>query len=86
MASKLYAFDGPEAIFDGDPHAIQIVLSETDATKWRKHKLAENDLYLGRWDVGTWLSVVDADTGDHWRIATAPCGQGCRCAAVAVRA
>lgn len=82
---KLYAFNGVENIGRGNPHAIILTLDEEGARRWSNHQVAEIDADLGRYELGEWISLIDTETGDIWDVATAPCGLGCRCAAVAKR-
>lgn len=76
---KLYCFDRE---IGGDPHAVILDLSREDSEAFDRQK---EDEYrdLGRYEVGRYIDVTDQSTGRRWRVASAPCGLGCHCAAVA---
>lgn len=79
---KLYAFASEDAVraADGDPHAVVLELSPEDHRKFGDQRDRER---VSRYEIGKYVSVTDTDTGERWRVASAPCGIGCHCAAVA---
>lgn len=46
---------------------------------------ARNRETVGRLAIGEYVPVTDAETDERWEVASAPCGLGCHCAAVARR-
>jgi hypothetical protein len=62
---------------EGDPHAIKIELDSSDADRFR---LVEVGPHRGE----LWVEVSDLRSGRRFFVASAPCGLGCHCAAVAV--
>lgn len=83
---KLYCYDGEaNALAEGgDSHAIVLDVSPED-----RHRLMmaeENFRRPNHWMwIGPYVTVTDIPTGESWRVASAPCGTGCHCAAVAVK-
>lgn len=70
----LYCYDTESG---GDPHAVEIALDSSDAERWG---LAEAGPQRGE----LWVQVADLRSGRRFFVASAPCGLGCHCAAVAV--
>lgn len=59
---------------------IQLELSGEDAARYDSVSRTER---VGRRTVGTFVLVTDRLTGRRFKLASAPCGLGCHCAAVA---
>jgi hypothetical protein len=76
--TRLYCYDGEVG---DDPHAVQIELSPDDADRVRAEREAEPR--PGRYALGVFVEVTDQQDGKRWKVASAPCGLGCHCAAVA---
>lgn len=77
-----YCYDGPTG---SDPHAIVLMLNREDRRRWDTTREAEWRS-LSVYETGTFVEVTDQTTGKRWKVASAPCGLGCHCAAVAVPA
>lgn len=77
--TKVYCFDGAEGL---DPHAVVLHLNAEDVLAWNQQRAKETR--LPRHATGMFVPVTDQATGKRYMVATAPCGIGCRCAAVAV--
>ena len=77
MTFALHATD-PE----GQP--VVLALSRSDADLYDATK-AGDFRRVGKFEIGTYIKVTDQTTGEQWEVASAPCGLGCHCAAVARR-
>jgi hypothetical protein len=73
---ELYCYDGEQG---DDPHAIVLELDERDSDHWEK---VQSNIF-GTAGFGRYIRVTDQKTGDTYRVASAPCGAPCHCAAVA---
>jgi hypothetical protein len=66
----------------GNPHALVLQLDHGD---WLKYQLQKQRERPPMFSVGTPVEVTDQESGERYELASAPCGLGCHCAAVAVR-
>jgi len=87
--TPIYCYDG--ALGDryghlGDPHAVKLLLDSDDWRKYQAQRREDVESGLSPTAIGQFVAVIDAETGDRWEVATAPCGLGCHCAAIARRA
>jgi hypothetical protein len=78
MRMVLHAFAGEQGT---DAHEVKLDLSRQDVQRYYAQKARER---VGRYDFGKYVEVTDQQTGERWKIASAPCGEACHCAAVAV--
>lgn len=66
----------------GNPHAIILEISAEDNARWIAVREKE-DHRLGRFECGSPVVVTNLTDNHQYVLRTAPCGEGCRCAAVA---
>lgn len=75
----LYAHDGE---LGDNPHALVLELSLADVERFEE---ATEKRRIPRNGLGPFVAVTDLTTGARYEIASAPCGSGCHCAALARR-
>lgn len=76
----VYCYLGEQPI--GNPHAIILEISAEDNAKWVAVRERE-DSRLSRFQCGTPVVVTNLTDDHEYVLRTAPCGEGCRCAAIA---
>lgn len=80
LSRKVWCFHG-----DGDdPHGIILELNDEDTRRWYEAREKEDRQGLGRFDHGKPVVVTDQASGEKYLLRSAPCGEGCRCAAQAI--
>lgn len=77
-----YCFDGDD-LFNRDPHARVIDVDAQDNERIREQRAHERATGIDKDATGSWVLVKDRNTMQRVEIASAPCGHGCHCAAVA---
>jgi hypothetical protein len=81
----IYAYSSEREVELGrDPHAVRIMIKDSDYNAFSRQRVAENQ-YLGRYQIGEYMTVYDYRHKRTYKLANAPCGLGCRCAAVAIQ-
>lgn len=76
--TKVFCFDGRAG---EDPHAVVLTLSATDVERW--NRVRDREKHLAVFATGEFVAVTDQASGERYRVASAPCGARCHCAAVA---
>jgi hypothetical protein len=80
----IYAYRSEQDAARGlEPHAVRILIRDSDYDAFMDRRVAENS-YLGRNQIGDYMTVYDHRRNRTYKLANAPCGLGCRCAAVAI--
>lgn len=78
----LYCYDGDQDGLRGPSNAVVLHLSVED---YQLHFNADEKLHVGTHAIGRYVEVTDQATGKRYNVASAPCGSGCHCAAIAER-